>query len=41
METIIKSKLQQANVFHYVLCLEKRERNGYKDERTVYIDTSI
>ena len=32
METIIKRKLQQANVFHDVLCLEQRERNGYKDD---------
>ena len=33
METIIKRKLRQANVFHDVLCLEQRERNGYKNEK--------
>lgn len=33
METIIKRKLRQANVFHDVLCLEQRERNEYKNER--------
>ncbi|MEY8236538.1 hypothetical protein AALA36_12540, partial [Lachnospiraceae bacterium 66-29] len=36
-------KLQQANVFHDVLCLEQRERNGYKNEnkspqRDLYFD---
>ena len=35
METIIKRKLQQANVFYDVLCLEQRERNEYKDENWI------
>ena len=35
METIIKRKLRQANVFHDVLCLEQRERNGYKNDLIV------
>ena len=35
METIIKRKLRQANVFHDVLCLEQRERNEYKNV-TIY-----
>ena len=34
-ETIIKRKLQQANIFHDVLCLEQRERKGYKDEKNI------
>ena len=36
METIIKRKLRQANVFHDVLCLEQRERNEYKNEKIAH-----
>lgn len=31
METIIKRKLREANVFYDVLYLEQRERNGYNN----------
>ena len=41
METIIKRKLQQANVFHDVLCLEQRERNGYKYEKELFLNKKI
>ena len=32
MTIIIKKKLKVAKLFHGVLCLERSERNGYKDE---------
>ena len=37
METIIKRKLREANVFHDVLCLEQCERNGYKNENVGFL----